>query len=152
MNYTSDLFIVEKLCIELITIFGWADSRTILLNFWIKNISFSKIGCLTVVFLRTKQICKQNWKETDLWCTRKQRFIQPLLEKCIYWPGKEAVLTLCATVKCASMCIMVDFQVCLYCPSRISVLPVSTIPQCIVYGRQLPFYPSGGITFIFFFR
>ena len=42
------------------------------------------------------------------------------------------------------------FQVSLCCPSCVSILLVSTIPQCTVHGRQLPFYPLGGITDIFF--
>ena len=57
-----------------------------------------------MLFLCTKKICKQNWKESDLWvCNKAIRFINHE-QTCIYWPGKEAVLTLCAPVKHTSMC------------------------------------------------
>ena len=45
-----------------------------------------------------------------------------------------------------------QLHVCSPCPSCVSVFPVPTIPQFTHYGRQLPFYPSEGITLIFFVR
>ena len=41
------------------------------------------------------------------------------------------------------------YQDCVCCPSRVSVLPVPTIPQCTVHERQLPFDPSGEVILIF---
>ena len=42
------------------------------------------------------------------------------------------------------------FQVCLFCFSLISLLPVPLIPHYTVHGMQLPLYPSKGITLLFF--
>ena len=38
------------------------------------------------------------------------RFIWPQAKICVYWSGKETVLTLCAIVKNTSMCVMADFM------------------------------------------
>ena len=60
-------------------------------------------------------------------------------------------LTLSAPVKLTSIYnVSWWIQVCPYCPSHVSVLPLPTIPQYTNCGRQLSFYPSRGITLFLF--
>ena len=93
--------------------------------------------------------CKQNGKETDLWCTTKQ--LRLLIT------GRDIhILTRkrsCFNFVCTSQMYVHESWLIFQATSSISrvcVLLVLKITQCTVHRRQLPFYHFGGNNFDIF--